>query len=147
MNFYTGPAVFLAHPTSNFITNNSQVQLTCTFNNYTAVSFSWVKYGTTLNKGSLTSESMVTESESVTSGIYKGSTSLTKRLTFIVKEVDEQGLYWCQLKDAMNNIVESKKASVKLLGEYENISLIHQNIDCVGRHTMSRDDFLCLIAM
>ena len=114
---FSGPAVFRIHPVTKFVSSESLVQLSCSYNNYTSVSFSWMVDNGVLNVSGLASVSTTREWTDVVSGIYKDSTSVQEGLHFTITNVNEQGLYWCKLEDSLKRVVESNKASVKLLGK------------------------------
>ncbi|XP_065060290.1 adhesion G-protein coupled receptor G4-like [Rhopilema esculentum] len=109
----SSPARFETHPISAEVSNYSQVHLSCSYNNYTAVSFHWKKDDSVLDISIITNSTATTESSSGT-GIFSGSTNMTHRLSFRILRAEEQGFYWCSVLDSFNRIVDSIKANIRL---------------------------------
>ena len=65
----------------------------------------------------LNSGSMTVDSFTIDNGIFKGSTIVRRNVTFKVVNVAEQGMYWCRIQDSFGRVVDSKKASVILIGK------------------------------
>ena len=129
--FLQGPARFETHPISVEVSNYSQVQLSCSYNNYTAVSFRWKKYDSVLDISKITNGTATTVSSRGT-GVFSGSTKMTHRLSFRILRAEEQGFYWCSVLDSFNRIVDSNKANVRLTGIYNICNLFLNILNCVA---------------
>ncbi len=109
------PAAFQSHPSSQTVSLDTAVQLSCSFYNFTTISFSWIKDGTLLNEAGLQNlTSSSTQSTGV--GIYSGGSLVNHVMAFTVNSPVNQGYYWCRVQDSSNNIVESFKAFIRLKG-------------------------------
>ena len=70
-----------------------------------------------LSISELTSGSMAIASFTIDNGTFKGSTLVKRNVTFKMANVAEQGFYWCRIQDSFGRVVDSKKASIILIGK------------------------------
>lgn len=115
ISFSLGPARFQTHPQSYSIKTNTSVLLECSYSNYTAVSFSWMKDGTVLDTSKLKLSSTTTV-QKTGSGFFTGSTQVSRSLSFTVEKADQQGFYWCRIQDSFSRTVESNRSTIKFTG-------------------------------
>ena len=101
------PPAFLTHPQETYIKLGQATQLTCSYKNYTHVTFNWMKDGQNLElqETGNVSQSGAVENETVMS------------LSLAASNPNTQGYYYCMVKDNFGYAVESEQALVRFTGK------------------------------
>ena len=108
------PPAFKVHPRNISVSMNSAIIVNCTYQNFTAVKFQWIKDGTIFTPPVVLNKNAYKEDSVVSPQNQQGHT--VKSFTIQGVEPDVQGYYHCMVKDALNHTVNSTKSLVRFKG-------------------------------
>ena len=108
------PPAFKVHPQNISVSMNSIIAVNCTYQNFTAVKFQWIKDGTIFTPSIVLDRNAYREDSVVSPQNQQGRT--VKSFTIRGVEPGMQGYYHCMVKDALNHTVNSTKSLVRFKG-------------------------------
>ena len=93
---------------------NTVIQVNCTYENFTAVKFQWIKDGAIFTPPTAFNSTVYKEESVLTSKNLQGGTFQSLRIQGA--EPDLQGYYHCMVRDTLNHTVNSSKVLVRFRG-------------------------------